>query len=70
MGSAWQSSLLMVDGYDVQITEKSAILSRPFLLANDGAFARPSKSVGVFSLLASQPVGCGSHPSIHGGVSS
>lgn len=37
MGSAWQSSLMMVDGHNVQITVESAILERPLLLANDGA---------------------------------
>jgi hypothetical protein len=36
-GAAWQLSLLIVDGYNVQITVESAILKRPMLLANDGA---------------------------------
>lgn len=37
LGAAWQSSLLIVDGYNVQITVESAILKRPMLLANDSA---------------------------------
>ncbi len=37
MGDDWQNGLLVVDGYNVQITVESAILGRPLLLANDGA---------------------------------
>lgn len=36
-GAEWQKGYLIVDGHNVQITVESALLGRPFLVANDMA---------------------------------